>query len=229
MNRYNQSKKKILHNRLERIIPTLWYNKNNLFQGMEGGNMSNSLSTKKSLACSLKKLMRKIELNKISVKSIVDDCKVNRQTFYYHFVDIYDLLEWIYKTEAIESISECKSYKTWTEGFYKIFVYIENNKEFCMNSLNSLGRNHLDNYIYSVTNDLIIGVINEISEGMSVEDSDKQFIADFYTVAFTGLVVKWMHNGMREKPKEIIEKLSELIEGNFLRALERYSKKEEFS
>ncbi len=196
-----------------------------IYFAMEGGTMSNSLNTKEALAKSLKKLMMKTELNKISIKNIVDDCGVNRQTFYYHFIDIYDLLEWIYKTEAIESISECKSYETWTEGFYKIFVYIENNKEFCMNSLNSLGRNHLDNYIYSVTNDLIIGVINEISEGMIVEDSDKQFIAYFYTVAFTGLVVKWMYNGMKERPAKIIENLSELIEGNFLRALERYSKK----
>lgn len=184
--------------------------------------MSNSLQTKKSLANSLKKLMKVTPLHKISVKDVVKDCNVNRQTFYYHFHDIYDLVEWIYKTEAIESIAEYKSYNTWTDGFYKIFLYIEDNKEFCYNTLNSLSRTHLDMYLFSVINDLLMGVINEISSDMSVKNDDKKFISDFYTHAFTGLVIQWMKDGMRENPKVLIEKLKYLIEGNFIRALKRY-------
>ena len=53
--------------------------------------------TKKALAVSLKKLLSKKELSKITISNITDECGVNRQTFYYHFKDIYDLLEWIYK------------------------------------------------------------------------------------------------------------------------------------
>lgn len=62
---------------------------------------------------------------------------------------------WIYKTEAFESIAQYRSYSTLADGFYKISCYIESNKAFCCNTLDSLGRNHLDNYLYSVTNDLI--------------------------------------------------------------------------
>ena len=58
--------------------------------------------TKKALAESLKKLLSKNKLNKITIKEITEDCGVNRQTFYYHFKDIYDLLEWIYKNEVIQ-------------------------------------------------------------------------------------------------------------------------------
>jgi len=78
--------------------------------------MSNSIITKKALAKSLKELMNSIPLNKISVKEIVNNCGLNRQTFYYHFQDIYNLLEWIYETEAVESISQYRSYNTWTDG-----------------------------------------------------------------------------------------------------------------
>lgn len=84
--------------------------------------MSSSLITKKALANSLKELMKDISLNKISVKNIVDNCGLNRQTFYYHFQDIFDLVEWIYKTEAVESIAQYRSYSTWTDGFYRIFM-----------------------------------------------------------------------------------------------------------
>lgn len=62
--------------------------------------------TKKALATSLKKLVSKKELSKITVVDITKDCGVNRQTFYYHFKDINDLMEWIYTNEVIQEIEE---------------------------------------------------------------------------------------------------------------------------
>ncbi|MCM3337513.1 dihydroxyacetone kinase transcriptional activator DhaS [Paenibacillus sp. MER TA 81-3] len=187
--------------------------------------MSSSLITKKALATSLKEVMNHVPFNKITVKHIVDSCGLNRQTFYYHFQDIYDLLGWVYKTEAVESIAQYRSYNTWTHGLLKIFLYIENNKAFCVNTLNSLARTHLDHYLYSVTTELIMGVVNEVSCEMEVKEEDKKFIANFYTLAFTGLVIQWMEHGMKEDPEEMIEKLNELVEGNFAKALQRYEHK----
>jgi hypothetical protein len=77
-------------------------------------------------------------------------------------------------------------------------------------------------YLFSVINDLLMGVINEISSDMSIKIEDKKFMADFYTHAFAGLVIQWMKDGMKEDPKVLIEKLKELIEGNFVIALKRY-------
>ena len=98
---------------------------------------------------------------------------------YYHFQDIYALLGWIYETEAVESIHAYRSYNTWTEGFYKIFCYIENNKAFCCNTLESLGRSHLDGYLYQVTHDLIMGVIDELACRVRIRSEDKEFVANF--------------------------------------------------
>ncbi|MFW5437171.1 dihydroxyacetone kinase transcriptional activator DhaS [Paenibacillus apiarius] len=187
--------------------------------------MSSSRITKKALATSLKEVMNHVAFNKVTVKHIVDNCGLNRQTFYYHFQDIYDLLGWVYKTEAVESIAQYRSYHTWTHGLRKIFLYIENNKAFCVNTLNSLARNHLDHYLYSVTNELMMGVVNEVSNDMEVEEADKKFIANFYTLAFTGLVIQWMEHGMKDDPEVLIKKLYDLVEGNFARALIRYEHK----
>ena len=57
-------------------------------------------SMKYALAQSLKKLLSVRKLDKITVKDIVEDCGVNRQTFYYYFRDIYDLLEWNFQDAA---------------------------------------------------------------------------------------------------------------------------------
>lgn len=178
-----------------------------------------STVTKKALAASLKKLMNNISLEKITIKSIVEDCGVNRQTFYYHFQDIYDLLGWIYKTEAIGRISDCKTYNTWQEGFLKIFEYVKENKNFCMNTFHSMGREHLEDFLYEQVFKLIIDVVDEICVEYTISDDFKKFISDFYTYAFIGLLTSWMKNNMQENPEEIIKKLERLISGNLERAL----------
>ncbi len=184
-----------------------------------------SLVTKKALASSLKKLMQKTSLDKITVKDVVNDCGVNRQTFYYHFQDIYDLLGWIYRTEAVDGIADCKTYDTWPKGFLKIFQYVGENQEFCLNTFHSLGREHLERFLHEVTYDLLIGVVNEVAQGTDVSEKETSFIANFYTAAFIGLMTNWIQDGMKEDPAQIIDDLSKLIEGDIARAIAKYTQK----
>ena len=62
--------------------------------------------TKRAIQESFKKLLSNQPLDKITVKNITDDCGVNRNTFYYHYSDIYQLLEEIFLTEAQKSVEK---------------------------------------------------------------------------------------------------------------------------
>ena len=179
-------------------------------------------TTKKAFATSLKKLLSQKPLDKIKITDITEDCEVNRQTFYYHFKDIYDLLEWVYTNEATRALGDKKTYDTWQEGFYEIFEYILENKTFVLNTYNSVSREYLERYLYNEAYYLLLGVVEEKSKGMSVRDKDKSFIADFYKFSFVGLVIDWIRKGMIEEPKDIIQRLNTLISGNIEMALERY-------
>ena len=179
-------------------------------------------TTKKAFATSLKKLLSQKPLDKIKITDITEDCEVNRQTFYYHFKDIYDLLEWVYTNDATRAIGDKKTYDTWQEGLYEIFKYILDNKSFVLNTYNSLSREYLERYLYNETYLLLIGVVEEKAKGMSIKDKDKSFIADFYKYGFVGLVLEWVRKGMKEEPAEIIERLNMLISGNIEKALESY-------
>ncbi len=192
---------------------------NEAFINLGGGVMPSSLITKKALANSLKQLMEKIPLNKITVQDIVDNCELNRQTFYYHFQSIFDLLEWIYKTEVVESISENKSYETWTEGYLNILLYIEKNKKFCLNTFKYTERDNLDSIMYKITNGLLAGVVREVLQNMGLKEEDKELICNFFSLAFIGLLVQWFRQGMKKKPEAIVGRLSKLEE-NFARVLE---------
>lgn len=181
-----------------------------------------SQTTKKALAASLKNMLAQKPLEKIKVIDITQDCEVNRQTFYYHFKDIYDLLEWIYTNEAAKVLGDNKTYDTWQEGFARIFNYILDNKDFVLNTYKSVSREYLERYLYNETYLLLIKVVEEKSNGMVLRENDKSFIADFYKYAFVGLVLDWIKKGMKEDPGEIIEKLNILISGNIEKYLDVY-------
>lgn len=73
--------------------------------------------------------------------------------------------------------------------------------------------------MYKVTYQLIYDVLEEKAAGMVVREEDKTFIADFYKYGFVGLVLEWIDKGMKEDPKQIIERLNALIQGSFAHAL----------
>lgn len=177
--------------------------------------------TKKALATSLKKLLSKKEFSKITITNITKDCGVNRQTFYYHFKDVYDLLEWIYMNEVIQSMEGNDTYDTWQQGFLSIFEYVLENKEFVKNTYYSISRDFFLRFIYKQTTVLLMNIIDEKSKGMKVRREDKQFMADFYKYGFVGIMQDWIESGMKEKPDNIIKKLNSIIEGNFENALEK--------
>lgn len=181
-----------------------------------------SQTTKRALAASLKKLLMKKPLDKVTVIDIIEDCEVNRQTFYYHFRDIYDLIEWICLDEAAKALDGKKTYDTWQEGFYQIFEAVLANKSFILNVYHSVSREQVELYLYKLTYGLLIGVVEEKADGMHVRDTDKKFIADFYKYAFVGFMLDWIKSGMKEDPEIIIGHLSTLIHGDFTRALNRY-------
>ncbi|MGI5984653.1 MAG: TetR family transcriptional regulator [Clostridiales bacterium] len=181
-----------------------------------------SQTTKKALAASLKKLLAEKSFDKITVVDIVNDCEVNRQTFYYHFQDINDLLGWLIMNEASMALDGKKTYDTWQQGFVQILQYARENRTVVMNISKAIDRQQGEKYLYDIAYDLLIGVVDEKAAGIPVKEEDKKTIADFYKYAFVGLALDWINNGMKEDPQILIEHLSTLIQGNFSEALEKY-------
>ena len=181
-----------------------------------------SQTTKRALEASLKNLLAKKPLDKITINDIAEDCGISRMTFYYHFRDIYDLIEWSCIEEASRVIEGNKTYDTWQEGFLRIFEAVQENKVFVMNVYHSVSREQIERFLYQVTYHLLIAVVEEKAAGMQVRDEDKAFIADFYKYAFVGLMLDWIRKGMKEDPEVIIRHLSLLVQGNVSSALEHY-------
>ena len=86
--------------------------------------------TKKSLANALYQKMKVKPLDKITIKEIVDECGLNRQTFYYHFPDIFGLLEWMFQQDAEKLMKKYNNIDVWEQGFMELLCYIRKIKQF---------------------------------------------------------------------------------------------------
>ena len=178
--------------------------------------------TKKAIEASLKNLLLKKPFDKITINDIAEDCGISRMTFYYHFKDIYDLVEWACEEDAKKILEGKDDYKTWTQGFLNLFEEVLKNKPFILNVYRSVGREQVENYLYEIVYDLLLNVIEEKAQGMTVRDEDKEFIADFYKYAFVGLMLDWVKNGMKEDPHKIVKKVEFLLSGSLSVSLERF-------
>ena len=178
--------------------------------------------TKRALEQSLKNLLLKKPLTKITVGDITDDCGINRMTFYYHFKDIYDLVEWSCLEDAKMALEEKKTYDTWRQGLLQIFKAVQENKPFILNVYRCVHREQVEKYLQPLVDQLLLNVINEEAAGITVRDEDKQFIAQVYSYMFIGLMLDWIKDDMREDPQQIVEKLSKLIKGSVSVALSRF-------
>ena len=178
--------------------------------------------TKRALEQSLKNLLLKKPLTKITINDIAEDCGINRMTFYYHFKDIYDLVEWCCIEDARKALDEKRTYDTWQQGFIQLFEAVRENKPFIMNVYHCVDREQVEKYLNPLVDDLLMGVIEERATGMSVREEDMQFIAKVYSYSFVGLMLDWIRDDMRDDPEELVKKFAMVIQGDLTSALSRF-------
>lgn len=181
-----------------------------------------SQMTKRAMEASLKKLLLQKPLNKITINDIVEECGISRMTFYYHFKDIFDLVEWVCIEDAKQALAGKKTYDTWQDGFISIFQAVQDNKPFVMNVYRAVSRERIEQYLNPLIHNLILGVVEEKAKGMAVSEADRQFIAGFYEHAFLGIMLEWIGGNMKEDPAAIVERTSMMLHGNIVRALNAF-------
>lgn len=178
--------------------------------------MSDSTSTRKALAASMKKLMRQKPFEKISVSDICADCGINRKSFYYHFRDKYDLVNWIFYTGFMEEIGTGGRIVGW-DLLVRICRYFYREKDFFRPALSFEGQNSLRDYITEVLQPMS----DDFLEGIFPGYREDRFTATFLKDALTGSITRWLGGGYGKdldadaflgRMKEIILRLASDLE-----------------
>jgi probable dihydroxyacetone kinase regulator len=180
--------------------------------------------TKSALAQSLKQLMADKTLDKITVKEIVARCGVNRQTFYYHFRDIYDLLDWMFINEGYEFSRLYPNTAVLDDGqtvVRNLCSYLIENRDMVINIYHSLGRELLDRYLCREIAKLLHTTLDKRAKDFGANSDDLDFLIGFYKHAFVGYMLDWVQDGLPGTCEDTVQKFSPLLKGTFDSALKR--------
>ena len=154
--------------------------------------------TKNAIKSSFIKLIEERPLNKITIKDIVTDCGINRNSFYYHFQDIPSLIEEIIKEDTdgiikryptVSSIDEC----------LKISVkFVLENKKAIYHIYNSVNRDIFEHYLWDVCEYIVSTYISAAFSEYKVSENDRKIIIRYYKCQIFGQISDWLENGLSE-------------------------------
>lgn len=178
-------------------------------------------STKAMLAKALKQLLNDNTIDNITVQNIADNAYVSRKTFYYHFKDMYDLLEWTLQQDAEIVIAGNTTIDTWQKGLLNIFSYCEENRRLILNIYHSVRREILEQYVCSAVKPVVWEIMQDEPSYERLDREDIEFIIEFYGLGITGLFMKWVGDEMKTNPKLIVNKLEQFFCGSLKTLIEK--------
>jgi len=162
--------------------------------------MSNANITKRIMADAVKRQMAERPLSKISVGDIVEECGLNRNSFYYHFKDKYDLVNWIFYTDFVAKVdrSELNSYWKLIE---RMCCFLYEDKAFYINALSETGQNSFTEYFSGFIETAVRARIDHTFE----DEEFKKFYASFFIDAFISCISRWLREGAEISPEKLVE------------------------
>jgi probable dihydroxyacetone kinase regulator len=187
--------------------------------------MSESLITKKAIAEGIKELTKKKSFDKITVSDITEICGLNRQTFYYHFQDKFELVNWIYYNELISIVVDDLTYENCIKKVLQMLTKMKAEDFFYVNTLKASVKNEFEEYLFKLVSELFCDIISRIAKNAEMEEEEIRFIAEFYAFGMTGTITSWALHGMKETPEYISAQLENLAYGTEKFATTRYQEK----
>lgn len=174
-------------------------------------------TTQWRLAEALKADMETMPIDHVTIGMLTAQAKVSRNTFYYHFTDVYDLLGWIYEQEVVTQLSTYLKVDRWQTAYRMILDYIAKNQQFCLQTFHSVGRNLLENFLYSAASHMVKGVVDDVAPAAPA--ALEQSIVNFYGWALVMQVIQWLRDDLREPPADVIRRAEIMLDGSVANAI----------
>lgn len=149
--------------------------------------------TQKFIMSTFMQLLEGESLDKITVRDIVEECEINRNTFYYHYSDIYDLLDDVFRVETEKFMSEdVDENTTFGEEYERAARFVLKYKKAILHIYDSKKRDVLQNYLETLAFSFISRFVKKEADGYGIPDEDIDYITGFYTHAIVGNTLGWI-------------------------------------
>lgn len=158
------------------------------------------------LSDSFKELVLEKPVEKITIKQITDRAGVIRVTFYNHFQDKYELLEWICREEVINPSRLLLQNNMQREAVTFIFTALQKNKGFYSHVARTTGQNSFESIMRELISETITDYFmsNETRRSTRYSWITSKWIADYYSQSFTFVLMSWIDKDMNVSPEDMV-------------------------
>ena len=177
--------------------------------------------TKNAIRQSFLKLLNERPLSKISVRDIVEDCGINRNSFYYHYQDIPTLLCDIITDEAEKIAAKYSTPDSIEDCVLACIEFILEHKKAATHIFNSVGRDFYEQTLDKLCQTLISAYFDKVFGSYDISDSDRELLIRTFSAETFGIMMHWMMRGMNDDIKTDFRRLCELRVGSVEDTLRR--------
>lgn len=168
--------------------------------------------TQKAIKMTFLELLNERTLDKITVKDIVSTCGINRNTFYYYYADIYDLLSQLFKEETEKILKDTPKDASFYEEYIRAASIILGYRQAVIHLYNSSHKELLTRYLEEVTFAFVRRFVKKYAKGHNITEDDVQYITLFYSYAIVGNTMHWIREKMPPYREYFLKKISDSFE-----------------
>ena len=181
--------------------------------------------TRREIKSKFMELLSEKSFDKITVKELVDACGISRNTFYYHYHDIFEVMEDIFECEIMKVVEAEKRYGSLKEAFIMATKFAQDNRKAMLHLHQSTKRTFFEDYLIRMSEKIIKEYIYQQAEGLEVDESDINLLTVFYKHGLLGILKEWLDRGLLGGEEELIERMAYILEGNVRNSLTKISSK----
>ena len=175
--------------------------------------------TRRAIMTSFIKILEAKPLSQITIREIVEKCGVNRNTFYYYFPGIPELVESMINEETDAVIKKFPKVDSLEECMDSVIAFALKNKRAVLHIYNSVSRDLYEQYQWRVCDYAMRAYLNQILIGYHIKEEDKQLLIDYMRCLSFGFVMNWMESGMEDGLSEKFHRLFEMKQGELDRMI----------
>ncbi len=152
----------------------------------------------------------RMPFEKITVSGLIKECAISRNTFYYHFEDIYDLLDkWL--EQELGKYTGLTEEENWTDSVKRFLHSCKSRKRVIYHLFDSLSRDRLERYLFTTTDSAIYEFVVRRAEGLDLPPQRLQVISDICRYAVFGYFIRFLWNGMNDDIDRGVDELSQVF------------------
>ncbi|MBE6014167.1 MAG: TetR family transcriptional regulator [Lachnospiraceae bacterium] len=170
--------------------------------------------TSRAIKETFTKMLEDKPLSQITVKDIVKECGINRNSFYYHFQDMPALIEEIIKEDADTAIAAFPHIESIEEVLEVALSFAYEKKKSVLHIFNSVNRDIFESHLMDICEYAVTNYINSVISGRKVKPEAKALLIQLVKCLCFGEVIDWLSHGMKEDLREPFHQLCELNKGH---------------